>query len=47
MSWLAKAYVRRKKLEGSIGLAAMGEAVQEAKQERIAPEAMMAMMGGF
>ncbi len=47
MSWLARAYVRRKKLEASINLAAMGEAVHEAKHERIAPEAMMAMLGGL
>jgi len=47
LTWLARAYVRRKQFEGTASLAAMGKAVQEGKRERIAPEAMMAMMGGF
>lgn len=47
LSMLTHAYIRRKRFEGQASLAALGQAIQDSKQERVAPEAMALMMGGL
>jgi len=48
LQWLTMGYIRRKQFEGMANLSAMGRAVQQQGQgERVSPEAMIAMMGGF
>ena len=41
------AYIRRKQVEGTINLAAMGKVMEESKHDRISPEAMLLRMGGL